>query len=69
MNFKIFLLIFTLLIFLSKYLSIFIDIFNIYIKFKYLYRYFFLGRRYELINLSDVIVKGMTQHMVVMISN
>ena len=44
MNFKLFLLIFTLSIFLLKYVSIFIDIFDIFIKFKYSYihnyRYF-----------------------------
>ena len=40
MNFKVFLLIFALPIFLSKYSPIFIDISNISIKFKY--RYFIL---------------------------
>ena len=37
MNFKTFLLIFALQIFLSKYPPIFIDIFNISVKFKYQY--------------------------------
>ena len=44
MNFKVFLLIFVLPIFLSKYPSIFIDIFDISVKSKYQYilnyRYF-----------------------------
>ena len=50
MNFKVFLLIFALPIFLSKYPSIFIDIFYISIKFKY--RYFIPIPCFYLIQIS-----------------